>query len=267
MTNYRVFVINMDRDVARRDWIQRQLDEQNIAFERFAAVDGKQLNTVQRAYHQAATRSHLSTAEIGCLLSHLQVWQAFLESDAEYALILEDDLHFKADFASFLGQLWTLMDPRDTCVHRLETFNARITLKRRPAATIGKRSCYELLSNHGGAAAYVLNRKSTKHLLAHKDELQHLPDTEMFDPDRRKIQGLTVYQWLPAPCIQDMLHDSEIGLTSNLAGTRADERMGLIGMSSPLKEQVKTVFRPIYTWLYDLAIWPQGKARKSAKFG
>ncbi len=267
MEKVRTYLINMDRDVERLRWMQDVFSTHNIAFERISAVDGSNLSDEQQAYHLTPERSHLSRAEIGCLLSHIKTWQTFLQSGADYALIFEDDIHAQPDLEKFLGQLWDTIDPDEPCVHRLETFNARITLVREAKAQIGHRWCAELLSNHAGTAAYVLTRKSAQLMLTYKDRLRHLPDTEMFDPERRAVEGLTVFQWLPAPCIQDMLRGEKVGLTSNLASSRSDTRNGIGRPQHPAIDRLKAIFRPLYTRLYDLAIWPKGQTRKAAKYG
>lgn len=260
------YLINLDREHARLDWMTRQLRALGIEAERISGVDGQTLGDDAKVYHCDPLRSHLSTAEIGCLLSHIKTWNVFLRSEVTYALILEDDLHFGQDFREYLQALPQALDPNEICVHRLETFCARITVERTPKARIAKRSCHELHSNHGGAAAYVLNKPTAAFLLSLKDRMRHLPDTEMFDPGRRAADELTVYQWLPAPCLQDMLHEQPIGLKSALSGDRSDIRNRIFETPGAKMALLKDIFRPIYTFLYDLSLWPRGRSRKSARF-
>ena len=208
----------------------------------------------------------MSLAEIGCLLSHIKVWDLFLKDEVEYALILEDDVHFVADFSSFLTEAIKHVKSNEIAVHRLETFNARITMERKVVGRSNSRECRRLITNHGGAAAYILNRAAARHLLGARESMQHLPDTEMFDPVRRHVKGLKVYQWLPAPCIQDMHHSSPIGLTSSLTGSRSDDLNGLTRKPSGFVGYLKKLGRPAYTFFYDLALWPKGRTRRLARF-
>lgn len=61
-------------------------------------VDGRELNSIDY-YNLGVKKSFppLSPSELGCTLSHLEILARFMESDDEYALILEDDVIFKND--------------------------------------------------------------------------------------------------------------------------------------------------------------------------
>ncbi len=61
-------------------------------------VDGRELNSIDY-YNLGVKKSFppLSPSELGCTLSHLEILAKFMESDNEYALILEDDVIFKND--------------------------------------------------------------------------------------------------------------------------------------------------------------------------
>jgi len=261
------YLINLDRDEDRLRWMQKNLASHRIEYERIPGVDGSKLSEEDEAYHATPTRAHLSRGEIGCILSHLKTWRKFLESDATFALVLEDDVHIQPDFSTFMEHIPSLLEVDAMCVYRLEAFNSQMTLTRKPKITLGRRSCYELLTNCGGSAAYILTRKSAERLLELKDALCQSLDTELFDPNRRQIENLKVYQWLPAPCIQDMLLYDNIGLKSNLAGTRSDEKSNILVSENAVIFRLKRIFRPLYTCLYDVAIWPKGKSRKASKFG
>ena len=76
--------------------IRQRLHAHGIAFKRVAGVDGRKcdLNSLPDYDLKAAKRfmgRGLVGGEIGCYYSHLKVAQTFLQSDARYALVLEDD--------------------------------------------------------------------------------------------------------------------------------------------------------------------------------
>lgn len=262
------YLINLDRDVARRGWMEAQLARQRIAFKRIAGVPGDALSPAQRAYHGHPGRAHLSTAEIGCLLSHLRVWEQIAQGSSEHAVVFEDDIHLVEDFHLFVERL--RLPPDALCVHRLETFRARVTLDRRASFRVGHRAAYRLSTNHGGAAAYLLNRRTARHLLQFRQHLCHLPDVELFDPIRRQVGPLVTYQWMPAPCIQDFLvtHERVMqGFGSNLHDERSDRRAGILRKSTWLTRQIKTYGRPMYTAAYSLLLAPRGLQRVDVHYG
>jgi glycosyl transferase family 25 len=262
------YLINLDRDVERRRWMDAQLRRQRLSYERIVGVPGDALAAADASYHAAPARAHLSAPEIGCLLSHLRVWRAIASGPSEHAVVFEDDVHLVPDFRIFVDRL--RLSPDELCVHRLETFRARVTLDRFPAYRVGHRAAYRLNTNHGGAAAYVLNRRTARHLLSFREQLAHLPDVELFDPTRRAVGPLITYQWTPAPCIQDFLmvrtpHGQGFG--SNLDHDRSDRRAGVLLHPSRLNRRLKALARPMYTAAYSFLLAPRGLQRVDVHFG
>jgi GR25 family glycosyltransferase involved in LPS biosynthesis len=61
----------------------------------FKGINGKNLNqdTINKYFNRFYSLFGPKSA-IGCALSHLKVWQTFLKTDSEYAIIFEDDIVF-----------------------------------------------------------------------------------------------------------------------------------------------------------------------------
>ncbi|HOB03181.1 MAG TPA: glycosyltransferase family 25 protein [Casimicrobium huifangae] len=106
------YLINLDRSPQRLAAMQARLAELGIAHARIAAVDGAQLTDEEFLRHTVENRYYkpIRRGEVGCYLSHLKVLQAFLASDAHYALILEDDCLFDANFNASLQAAIALRD-------------------------------------------------------------------------------------------------------------------------------------------------------------
>lgn len=90
------YVINLDSSTERLQSLSLLLDGFGIRFERVAAVDGRKFELDEVAdYDSLAASRYMGRAliggEIGCFHSHLKAARSFLVSDADYALILEDD--------------------------------------------------------------------------------------------------------------------------------------------------------------------------------
>jgi glycosyl transferase, family 25 len=89
-------VINLERSPDRLARISGELDRLHIPFERFAAVEGRDIDPdatphFSRANYERRHGKHPTPCEIGCYMSHMGAMQRFLDGDAEFALILEDD--------------------------------------------------------------------------------------------------------------------------------------------------------------------------------
>lgn len=262
----RAYVINMEADTARLDWMRQQLADAGIAWTRHPAIDGRRLSPALQGYHQGdPERAMLSLPEIGCLLSHMDVWRRVVE-DGRTSLVMEDDIHIAPDFGCLLDRVRILPDER--VVHRFETVLARVTACRAPIQKIGNRRAIELYSNHAGAAAYAITPAAASALLAVAARFTTLPDGEMFDFNRRAIRYLRIIQWTPAPCIQDQFLTSPARrrhFASHLADDRADLRSGLLRPEEPMKA-LRDVLRPAWTAARGLALAPFGRDRMLVPF-
>lgn len=126
------FVINLDGSDSRLQNVTEQLVKKNIDFVRVPAVDGRNRPpTSFDAYdEQGAIKFYgrpMTGGEIGCYLSHLKCAKALLDSDAKYAIVLEDDMTFtqcgSAEFSELIDQL-------ERCAPGFEIANLGRTAKR-----------------------------------------------------------------------------------------------------------------------------------------
>ena len=97
----KIYLVNMDRSTDRLSIMKERLSNLGLTFERISAVDGYKLSQVEKEMVVAPNLRYpynLTLGEVGCFLSHKKCWQEFLNSNEEWALILEDDsvFHLKA---------------------------------------------------------------------------------------------------------------------------------------------------------------------------
>lgn len=107
------YVINLDRSTDRLAAVSSAMQAQGIEFTRIRAVDGRQLSAEQlAAYDDTGARAYygrsLRTSEIACFLSHLKALSRFVESEAEYCMIFEDDARPCAGFLSHINNILLL---------------------------------------------------------------------------------------------------------------------------------------------------------------
>lgn len=156
----KTYLINLDRATER---LQRMADKcaaAGLRFDRVAAVDGASL-TFPCAEFDARSYKYLHgrrviPAEVGCYLSHVECARRLLATDADHALILEDDVAFCPDFGRLL-QL-ALADADDWDILRLSTVNKGRKFGYRKLAD--GHSLAIALSREKGAGAYIINRKA-----------------------------------------------------------------------------------------------------------
>ena len=177
-----IWLINLDRDTARLEKMDRQLRALGLEYTRFPAIYGKDhIDTlIQRADPEAYARnmgSPILPGKMGCYASHIAVWEAFLASGHDIALILEDDVVFHDDFLSALKLALAAKDHWDTL--RFNCVRAKI-----PVAQ-GKVGPYTLNAYVGpftGNAAYLLKRETAERLLPNL-----WPQTRAFDHELNRF--------------------------------------------------------------------------------
>ncbi|MBK6336508.1 MAG: glycosyltransferase family 25 protein [Betaproteobacteria bacterium] len=108
----RLFLINLDSAVERRAHMLLQLQERNLRAHR-VGIDCRSLT--RRQISVAAARRFpqiefafdlLSGAEIGCWMSHLSAWTAFLSSGSgDACVVVEDDVLLEPDFVRTIEAL------------------------------------------------------------------------------------------------------------------------------------------------------------------
>jgi GR25 family glycosyltransferase involved in LPS biosynthesis len=92
----KVFFINSRKRVDRLKNMTKRLSVLEIKADRFEAILGGAVN--KSALLLSPTNKTLNNGEIGCYLSHRQIWQIIKENNYKRTLILEDDAEFCVDF-------------------------------------------------------------------------------------------------------------------------------------------------------------------------
>ncbi|KAI4882407.1 hypothetical protein NFI96_025174 [Prochilodus magdalenae] len=109
-----VFLINLQRRTDRRERMLRALREQEIDCKIVAAVDGKAMNVSEvnalgihmlPGYSDPYHGRPLTKGELGCFLSHYNIWKEIVERGLKASLVMEDDLRFEVFFKRRLKNL------------------------------------------------------------------------------------------------------------------------------------------------------------------
>jgi len=96
------YCINIAKETTRRDRIEAIGTVAGIPIEFITAVSGKNIDPQSCEGYDDHRRKlfakSLTPNEVACVLSHKKALNAFLSSDHEFAVILEDDADFDKDF-------------------------------------------------------------------------------------------------------------------------------------------------------------------------
>ncbi|WP_071795805.1 glycosyltransferase family 25 protein [Natronohydrobacter thiooxidans] len=159
------YCINLDRAEERWAQMQLRLERLGLPVERFPAIDGRALSRVQlgildaSAFRRNMGRDALP-AELGCYLSHLGVWQEFLDTGKPVALVLEDDVVFHEDFLQALDAALAAIEDWDML--KLNRIRAKLPVRR---ACAGKWVLNAYLGPATGTGAYLITRDLAWRLL------------------------------------------------------------------------------------------------------
>lgn len=105
-----VFIISLTRSADRRAMIERQMSHLGVNFEFFDAVDGKSLPSDSLAkvdFNLAReTCGHdLSLGEVGCAMSHINIYEMMVEKNIPRCVILEDDIYVHMHFKAIISEI------------------------------------------------------------------------------------------------------------------------------------------------------------------
>jgi glycosyl transferase, family 25 len=201
------WVINLDRAPERLARIRTQLEHLGLPWTRLPAVDARALTAEQRASLDEAAyrRKHGKSpalGELGCYLSHVEAMRRFLASDAEFALVLEDDVLLRDTLPAVLQGLMS-------CAARWDVVKLSAVHSGTPVPVVEVAPGHRLavmLSRCTGSSAYLMNRRAAgvyvRELLP-----MSLPYDHVFDQGWRF--GLKFRLVTPTPC----MHDEEIPTT------------------------------------------------------
>ncbi|KPP76837.1 procollagen galactosyltransferase 1-like [Scleropages formosus] len=114
-----VFMINLLRRADRRERMLHTLFELEIDCKVIAAVDGKAMNVSQihamgihmlPGYSDPYHGRPLTKGELGCFISHYNIWTEIVDRGLKTSLVIEDDLRFEVFFKRRLQNLMREVD-------------------------------------------------------------------------------------------------------------------------------------------------------------
>ncbi|WP_298883515.1 glycosyltransferase family 25 protein [uncultured Polaribacter sp.] len=103
MKSYKVYYINLDKSIDRRDFMENQFKELNIPITRIPAIYGKKLDKKvlkkEKSKHQILAHFPFpNDGEIGICLTHFKLWNFLSKQPEDFSIVLEDDAEIHKDF-------------------------------------------------------------------------------------------------------------------------------------------------------------------------
>ena len=183
MRAIKIYAISLKRLPERRKFMEAQLSALGLEAEFVEGVDGLELSE-----ETIKTNGGLSPTEIGCAWSHRNVYKRLIDSEEEYALVLEDDAVLTPEIVHFLEIMpeivsdWELISLFWLNRNRTRSYIFRssfpLNLYNQHKLELGspprKYRLGELLLPVFGAVAYVVSRQG-----AHLFTRHNTPDNQL----------------------------------------------------------------------------------------
>lgn len=160
-----VYIINLDRSKDRFKAVSLSAEKARLSYRRVSAVDGNDvdMSTCSEIDEKRFRRRHgkyLLAGEAGCYLSHLKALSEVANADEPFAIIVEDDVAFDAEFVKIINMLthikgWDIIKFAN---HRHRVFHC--DMKITSDVSIGR----FLHGPLGSSAAYMVTREGAKKL-------------------------------------------------------------------------------------------------------
>lgn len=177
------FVVNLDRAVIRRETMERELAGAGINGEFLPAVDAAEVGeaALLARFDDFGPWGIVPVTNMAITWSHQNIWQEFLATAADIALVLEDDVYIAPELGEWLEDLsWW---PADADIVKLEVWpdTRMVHILSRRASEFRGRSIARLYSRHPGAAGYLVTRQHAQRMLR-VDRINLSTDSFIFDP-------------------------------------------------------------------------------------
>lgn len=192
----------------RRAYMRRQLDTCGLPYRFFDAVRVDLARGWPDIYDRARRLRHsgvdMRAGEMGCYLSHRDIWKAFLAGEDALCLVLEDDVEIGPDFAEVVTALCE--NRQDWEFVRLTGVFIRTAYPLRQLA--GEHFLVDYLEQPNGTQGYLLNRDAARRLLAYTGRMAHAIDMAI---DMEWEHGVEIMGVVPGPIAHQEAFDTTLG--------------------------------------------------------
>ena len=199
----KIFYINLDSMPLRRQFMESQFTRLNVLAHRQQAVDGTNISADHaKDYEHSPAWRKLTPGEIGCFLSHREIWKKIVQQEITHAIICEDDIHIGGSFHSIIQSLEEINE--SIGLIRLDT-NFYKSWYGSEIMSIGEHKIRPIQSfSTPGTGAYRLNYRVGYQLQLLNNSVKFLRELDSFLYHRQKT-SIQAYQLWPAICCQDII--------------------------------------------------------------
>lgn len=169
-------MVNLSRDIIKKnDFITNNHKILEGRYSFVNAVDGQTLNLENIGYNKDKAIKYLkremSSGEIGCYLSHMNIYQEVVDKNLPYALIFEDDITIIDDNFLYVVDLVAQKHYYDICLLRYQ-YKKRDKIKDMFYEHLD--DTYDMLKiskREWGTYGYIISNNACRKLLKYKNDI------------------------------------------------------------------------------------------------
>lgn len=215
--NCPVYIVNLERSTYRRKFILNYLSKMGIQAEVITAVEGAKLDLdklksegiySEQAADEAFSRQ-LSLPEIGCSLSHINIYKRMLNNNVEQALIIEDDVMFDEGVTNIFKNILENI-PDDWEIIQFYYHNCKDFEELSP--NIAKFNSKKCLPN--GSLGYIIKQSAVIKMLNNVFPVRYPADSML---GRSPRWGVVMYGSIPQLMVLNNIFPTEIHQRKTLA--------------------------------------------------
>ena len=118
MKSYKVYYINLDKSLKRKNFMENQFKTLSIPITRFSAVYGKELpntflNKAKEDFNICTHYPNLNDGEIGLTKTYFELWREIQNQKEQFAIIFEDDALVDESFFKDLPEIFNEITTND----------------------------------------------------------------------------------------------------------------------------------------------------------
>lgn len=174
-------VINLDRSPERWQMMKNSLENLGVTAERVSACEGKKLSQDEIKalvpplddIAKINCPREILPNEIGCFLSHKKCWQKLVDSEENWALILEDDIKFSSRANYYIKDTNWIPEGVDIVQLHLwgKSWETRINDKENITLKSGDELVHPIHPPALGTQAYFISKRAARDALQFSERL------------------------------------------------------------------------------------------------
>jgi len=195
-----IYVVNLKWSVKRREFIEKQLKRARLEYtiiEAYDAINDPDVNSQVIGNNREA---NLSRGHIGCVLSHLKIWNMMQDRKEKFALIIEDDVVISKKLREIIESVEPHLVENNVCFVSMQVHHP-INFVKRQDLVHGYELCDVLGSIEGarGTQAYIISKTVAGRFTKELYPVKYNVDTWPLYRDKGYFENISVI--FPFPVI------------------------------------------------------------------